>query len=155
MAPLVLIDGHNALHRLGLAVDGDMTRSRGALLARVRRRERGAVVYFDARYAPPDAPEVESERGVRVRYCRRREADEVILERVERESRGGKPLVVTDDRELAGRARQLGARTSSVAAFFAKAPSRPVPPSRPDGSGGFRPEDFGLPDRVDLDDPEV
>jgi len=150
-----LIDGHNAMHRLGIR-SASHEADRRSLLARVRRIETAAVVYFDAGRAPADLPAVLREAGVEVRYCRTEEADAAILRDVGGGAHPQRLLVVTDDRELAGKARQRGARTSSVRAWFEGPPpagrARRPPPERT-GPGGFKPADFGLPDDVDLDDP--
>ena len=68
---------------------------------------------------------------------------------------GGRFVVVSDDLELCRRARQLGAKTSTVTDFFAGPPEAPeVEEEKPeDGAGGMRPEDFGLPKHVNLDHP--
>jgi hypothetical protein len=146
----VLIDGHNALHRLGI-LSGDHEGDRRELVIRVREIDPRAVIYFDARNAPAGLPEVTREVGVRVRYVRETEADEAILERV-REQGGG--VVVSDDLELLRRARQLHARTRTVADFFDEAGDEPAPEVKPEeGAGGMRPEDFGLPRHVNLDHP--
>jgi hypothetical protein len=143
-----LIDGHNAIHRLGLRT-GSHEGDRRALLARVRRADPQAEVYFDARQAPPRLPDLPREGGLRVRYVRGREADDAILDRVRSAERPGDLVVVTDDRELAGGARQLGARTLPVREFLGE-DGTPAQEPPPPGAGGFRPEDFGLPGEVDL-----
>ncbi len=151
----VLIDGHNAL--AALDIEGrDHEQQRRRLLRRVREQDPEACVYFDARGAPPDMPRSFREEGVRVVYCRKREADEVILADVDQATQPRRALVVTDDRELAGRARLLGARSSHVREFVARR-KKPSPQDdeerKPTGPGGFTASDFGLPDEIDLDGP--
>jgi hypothetical protein len=148
----VLVDGHNALHRLGLK-SGNHEADRRELLIRVREVDPRAVVWFDARGAPPGLPESTREHGVRVRYARRTEADRAILDRVLDADRPGRLLVVTNDIEMARKARQLGAKTATVDSWF-------DPGSGPDESaddkpdpGGLSPEDFDLPKFVNLDHP--
>lgn len=45
-------------------------------------------------------------------------ADEYILERLSTEKRPQSQVIVTSDRELAGRAKHLGAKTKTIEAFF-------------------------------------
>ena len=152
MKPTPLIDGHNALHRLRIA-RGDHSEDRRELLLRVRDVNPAAIVYFDARGAPPGLPESAREHGVRVRYCRRQEADRAILESVRSSDRPRDLLVVTDDAEVARGARQMGARTSGVIEWFGgDEPDRPDPDDKP-APGGLRPEDFDLPKFVNLKHP--
>jgi hypothetical protein len=149
-----LVDGHNALHRLGLDT-GTHEGDRRALLRRVRAIDPGAVVYFDARHAPPGLPTTSREEGVAVRYCRGEEADDAILRVVRNRDRPETLTVVTDDSEVSGVSRQLGAKTASVRRWFGgRRPGR-EPPGATDRTGpaGFTPGDFGLPSEIDLDDP--
>ncbi|MCZ6574780.1 MAG: NYN domain-containing protein [Planctomycetota bacterium] len=153
----VLIDGHNALHRLGLWGKGDHEQARRTLLSKVRRAAPEAIVFFDARDAPAGIPRRAREDGVRVVYCSRREADAEILDRVRNSSLAQGLLVVTDDRELAGRAQQLGARHEAVAEFFEAggAPLEPGPGADSVELPKFKAEDFDLPDEIDLEDPDL
>ncbi len=173
----VFIDGHNALFALGLrGTDHDACRR--ALLVRVRARFPRAVVYFDGRGAPRDLPRVYRQEGVKVTYCKDAEADHEILEDVRHEQHPQRVLVVTNDRELAGRCRRAGARVTSVREALGEVEGDDVPPSaraqrhrrRPrvpaaeprragtspglaDGDAPLTPADFDLPDFVDPDDP--
>jgi len=148
--PQALIDGHNALHRLRIS-GGSHEADRRELLIRVREVDATAVVYFDARGAPPGLPESTREEGVRVRYCRRMEADRAILDRVLDRDRPGGLLVVTNDMEMALKARQLGAKTATVDDWFDPGEGE-TPDDKPD-AGGLRPEDFDLPTFVNLEHP--
>lgn len=151
-----LVDGHNAIGRLG--IQGSVADRRRALLLRVARVTREATVFFDAQGASLSAPSVDREGGLEVRYCRAREADEEILAFVRGAPNPGALLVVTEDRELAGRVRQCGARSAGMDAFFART-GEPAP-DVPGGAGGGpttgrheRPltaADFGLPPVIDL-----
>ena len=150
-----LVDGHNAIFRLGLngATPED---TRRLLLKRVLRVTSEATVFFDALGAPLLAPETAREGGLAVRFCRGVEADQVMLDVVRESARPSELLLVSDDRELAGRARQLGARTTSVGQFLGSAGDEEPPPrgpraaSRPADLRPFRAEDFGLPPVIDL-----
>jgi hypothetical protein len=144
------VDGHNALHRLeirGSSHEAD----RRELLIRVRDADPGATVFFDARKAPRGLPGTTREEGLRVVYCREREADREILDRVRDAARPSEIIVVTDDREVAGGARQMGARSVRVDEFLGGEAA--AGPEEKDGPGGFRPEDFDLPGLVNLDHP--
>jgi hypothetical protein len=149
----VLIDGHNAL--AALRVRGRThEEKRHAFLALVAQVTRRAVVFFDARNAPPGLFDRVNERGVAVVYCRRREADAVIVKEVRDADAPGALVVVTNDREVAGRCAQLGARAMGVQEFFGPGPDRHVPaPRRRAGHIRLKPEDFGLPDEIDLKKP--
>jgi (2Fe-2S) ferredoxin len=114
-----------------------------------------ATVFFDALGAPALAPSVDREGGLDVRFSRARSADEDIVAFVRAAANPAALLVVTDDRELAGRVRQVGARASTVAGFFGPAATTDAHEPReevPGGAGG-RPmtaADFGLPPVIDL-----
>jgi YacP-like NYN domain len=161
----VLVDAQNALHRFRLFVEDDPATGRDRLVRRthqaLRDRARGEVarvtLVFDAH---PDAQHAGRQGGdgrVRWRFARGT-ADEAILERLRDDVRH-RLLVVTDDRELAGRARQLGARSEGLHAFYGDAPAdRPPPPARHADTTDLRAADFGLPEGpIDLGrtDPEA
>jgi predicted RNA-binding protein with PIN domain len=150
-----LIDGHNAIQVLRIH-GSDHREARRRLLKLARDLGNDPTVFFDARGAPPDLSDPAHEDGVRVVYCRDREADAAIYDAVLDAMEPRHLLVVTDDRELAGRVRSQGAVTRSIRAYFERAQRRHAPDTddaKPEGSGGWRPEDFGLPDEVDLDRP--
>ena len=141
-----LIDGHNALHVLRIRGE-DHAAQRQELLRRVRALAPGATVYFDARgRTGPRPPRRCTEGGLRVVYCSDREADEAIIEAVRNTASPQDLLVVTDDREVMGRAAQLGAKTRTVRKFFA-ARGNDDRGGRPAGPL-MSPDDFGLPDVV-------
>jgi predicted RNA-binding protein with PIN domain len=153
----ILVDGHNAMGALRLR--GDTHEAlRDALLRRVAARAPGATVFFDAQQAPDVVFDFAKPHGLNVVYCRRREADEAILEEVRSAGRPHLVLVVTNDREVSGKARQLGAKTSRVREFFGAARDADPAPDRepfpPGGGPAYEPGDFGLPDQIDLDDPD-
>lgn len=151
-----LVDGHNALGALRIRAKTHEA-ARQALLRLVAAKIPLATVYFDAREAPRGLPVSGREQGVDVHYCRRREADQAILDEVRDADDPRRLVVVTNDREVAGRARQLGAQAVGIAEFLGPAApaSRPLGERRPSGSPPrLTPEDFGLPDEVDLSDPD-
>jgi hypothetical protein len=162
-----LVDGHNALFRLLEDPPEEPDAARALLLRRATARlrtRRGAAtggdlahVVFDSDAANPRAGTHGKDGPVSWSYARG-SADEAIvaLVRAHEGKAGGLPLVVvTDDRELRGRAAQLGAETVSVRAWFGSEPDE-APRDPPRASGPpMTAADFGLPDTVDLDaDPE-
>ena len=152
---IVFIDGHNALHVLGIDA-GNHEADRGALVRDVRERVRrltpGATVFFDG-HPPGGEFAATQNRGVNVVFSLSREADEAIVDAVRDADQAGQVLVVTDDRELARRVSQLGAKTAGVRSFFTRAEGRVAESDeKPSDSGGFTPADFGLPDVIDLND---
>jgi predicted RNA-binding protein with PIN domain len=150
----VLIDGHNAMAALKVGGKTHEAQRRN-LLRRVAEAEPQATVFFDARRAPAGVMDAMSELGVSVRYCRGREADTAILDIVRAAAAPGQIVVVTNDREVAGKVTQLGARAVAVTDFFG--PRRPLtsPGRRPPKKPEFTPQDFGFTsDEVDLSDPD-
>jgi len=156
----VLIDGHNALGALDVR-GRTHEECRHALLSIVASNAPGATVFFDARGAPEGLFERESKFGVLAIYCREREADEFILDAVRDSLNPTQVLVVSNDRRITGTARQYGARTASIEDFFRrrerKGPTRPSAKLEQRARGivklDLKPEDFGLPDEVDLSNP--
>jgi len=148
----VLIDGHNAMYRLGIqgldhaAKRSDLVRTVGSLVD-------NATVYFDARrFTGPRPPRRSRDHGVRVEYCHQREADEEILDAVRAANSPRGILVVSSDREVTGKASQLGASTQTVEEFFgqeAQETQEDEGERRDPGPGGMTPEEFGLPDIVE------
>jgi predicted RNA-binding protein with PIN domain len=150
---IVLVDGHNALHALGIDA-GNHEADRGALIARVRSIARPkrdqAVVFFDG-HPEPGAFGTTTLRGVRVVFSEGREADEAIVDAIRAADASGRVVVVTDDLGLSRRATQLGASAVRVWEWFARAnPPRDADSrageEKPEGSGGFTPADFGFDD---------
>ncbi len=156
MSSLALIDAYNVMFRRWGSVpeDRDASRTRllretAAALGRSPRADRAHLVF--------DTWQGAARAGLRGRDGRvswhyaHGSADEAILDHLrghEGRPHGARLLVVTDDRELAGRARQLGARTIGVVAFYADTGDRPSPRRRGvilDGPP-FTARDFDLPD---------
>lgn len=150
-----LIDGHNAIEILRIR-GRDHRDARRRLLSLAEEAGNDPTVFFDARGAPAHLQDPAREDGVRVVYCRDREADEAIHGAILDAVEPRELLVVTNDRELAGRARAQGALTRSIEKYFERVlQRRDAEPEfqKPTGRDGWRPEDFGLPDHVDLDRP--
>lgn len=152
---IVFVDGHNALHVLGVDA-GNHEADRGALVRdvrdRVRRLTPGATVFFDG-HPPGGEFAATQNRGVNVVFSLSREADDAIVDAVRDADEAGQVLVVTDDLELSRRVAQLGAKTTRVRAFFSRGEGRVAEADeKPSDAGGFTAADFGLPDVVDLND---
>jgi hypothetical protein len=133
-----------------------------------------ATVYFDGRGSPRNLPTVHRQEGVKVTYCGRHEADTEILEDVRHAANPRRLLVVTNDRELFGKCRQLGARIARVEDVLGEDEHEEVPsvgpgrrPRVPDPDyvptpgdtlnrvdASLTPADFDLPEIVDLDNPK-
>jgi predicted RNA-binding protein with PIN domain len=116
-----VIDGYNVAHVLfGVeARSASPEEMRGALLRRLRRyasRKRRVTAVFDGRAGGGTGRSSERSGEVEVRFAP--SADEEIVEIVRRAPDPGRVRVVTRDREVAGRARQLGADTTPVPVFL-------------------------------------
>jgi predicted RNA-binding protein with PIN domain len=132
LAKRYIIDGYNYLYRARL-MRGRLEDARARLVARLRPLARGGdEVHFvwDAQKAPPDLFDAESHgEGLRSHFARGGAADDRIVEMVRRARDPGRLVVVSDDREVTGRARALGARAESVSGIERRvAPREPDPP---------------------------
>jgi predicted RNA-binding protein with PIN domain len=155
----VFIDGHNALGALDIRGRTHEER-RHALMSRVAGLAPGATVFFDAGRAPEGLFEREALHGILAVYCREREADDFIIDAVRDAANPAQITVVTNDRQIAGTARQHGAKSVAVEEFFRERRSAPgssptvlKQPRRRYVKFSFDPSDFGLPDEVDLANP--
>jgi hypothetical protein len=156
-----LLDAHTVLHRAlpGAGADDDLDRRRRLLAAAARRRlgANGDRVHlvFDAAPGAVRAGTSGRDGPVSWEYARGSADDAIVAWLRREEPRRGDVVVVTDDRELSGRARQLGARVLAARGLFpARAPASPAaPPAAGPALPPMRPSDFGLPDTsVDLID---
>ena len=150
----VLVDGHNALGALDVRGRTHEER-RHALLSWVGRLATDATVYFDARRAPEGLFDREAMHGVLAVYCRDHHADEYILDAVRGAPNPANLLVVSNDREVVGKAKQQGAQTMRIQDYFVAEPRAEVERPRPNLKIDYKPSDFGLPDEVDLSDPNI
>ena len=169
MSRLALIDAYNAMYRLLSVVPEDRDTARRLLVARTQAallagtlqpRARRAHLVFDT-WPGAERAGLRDRAGTVSWHYAHGSADEAIIEHLRRhEGRALRPsvVVVTDDRELGGRARQLGATTVGIRAFFTVPPAARSVPTRPGipGSGSFDASDFGLPEGpIDLDDQDL
>ncbi|HOC44250.1 MAG TPA: NYN domain-containing protein [Thermoanaerobaculales bacterium] len=120
----LLVDGTNLLHSLPRSA-----RSRPAVRALVleatRHERMSVVVVFDG---PPaaGAPAQEALGRVTIVHSGAASADDVIISRIPAGRRAREWVVVTDDRGLAGRARERGATVRTLAEWSTR--PRPTPP---------------------------
>jgi hypothetical protein len=171
-----VIDGYNALHKMAASLPEGVDACRRLILDRVRavlegrtapRRGVGDRVHvvFDTRRGGGRGGSHGRDGPVSWSYAEG-SADDAIVEiaRLNEGSDDGRDIVVvTDDRELRGRVKQLGCQAVRVHDWFApgrdeEEPSPPEPGRTPGlRAKDFRPGDFGLPEgEIDLEaiDPE-
>lgn len=168
MARTFLIDAHNALHRLYDPAPESPDAGRRAVVDRAREalRVRGgagsgerAHLIFDTAAAGRHRAGSHGRDGAVSWSYADGSADEEILRLVranDASDEGARLVVVTDDRELRGRASQLGAAVLHVHEWFSARDARPGGKSAK-GSPPLTAADFGFTEEtIDLDhtDPE-
>jgi len=148
------IDGYNVILRKRWNDSETLEQAREKLLSAVVALGVTVRVYFDAAKAPGGhgSSHSRSSRVVPV-FVRQGTADDAMADDLRNKPKS-QITVVTDDRELRGRARQLGANTCGVNTFVAKLDKTISPVSKPRRHG--RPTATGdKPGRVskkDVDD---
>ncbi len=145
----LLIDGHNLIGVLPSIDLGDRD-DEGQLLARLRAYHgftgKAMIVFFDSGDTPGSADHF-STPGVQVRFARRPQtADDLIVAFLRKSAQPGQYAVVTNDRELAGRARQLGASVIRAHDFAAKMASAGQPAAAATADETPSPRDPGFAD---------
>ena len=130
-----LVDGNNLLHQLPRG-----QRSRVAVrrltLELARQETMRVTVVFDGP-PPPGSPSREALGRVTIRYAGDRSADQVILASLPGDTAARQWVVVTDDRELARRARDRGATTRSTGEWHRRLASASL---RPGDDGPLTPD---------------
>jgi hypothetical protein len=118
----ILLDGNNLLNRLPKA---SRTRAdvRRLVLDSTRHEKTTVVVVFDGP-PPRDALPEESLGKVTVLYSAPKSADDVIISRLPAGPSARNWVVITDDRELARKARDRGAPVRPIGEWQSKRPQR-------------------------------
>ena len=115
------VDGNNLLGRLRGTPRASEEERRdvfGKIAARVRSSRTTVILFFDGE---PAAGKRDAWLGsLSVRYAGDRSADDAIIDAVQRAKARRDCYVVTDDRRLAERARNAGARSLSIADFWGR-----------------------------------
>lgn len=132
-----IIDGHNligVLPDIHLSQPDDEARLLGRLRAyRARSRGRPMIVFFDSSDLPTRSPDLSSP-GIQVRFAAPgHTADDAIVDYLRGRSQPGQYAVVTNDQDLANRARGAGAGVLAASEFAASLTSKhwPGPASAP------------------------
>ncbi|MEE4273623.1 MAG: NYN domain-containing protein [Thermoanaerobaculales bacterium] len=123
----LLIDGNNLLHRLP---QGDRSRTgvRRQVLEATRHETISVTVVFDG--PPPEGMSARESLGnVTIAYSGVKSADDVIVASLPPGKAASQFSVVTDDRELAARVRDRGARVRTLAQWRGR--RRRPSPTRP------------------------
>jgi uncharacterized protein YaiI (UPF0178 family) len=121
----ILIDGNNLLHRLPKE-QRSRADVRKQVLEITRRETLSVIVVFDGP-PPTGAPARESLGKATVVYSDSRAADDVIIGMLPGGAEAGQFSVVTDDRGLADRARERGAKVRRLAEWRARRKQKPRP----------------------------
>jgi hypothetical protein len=130
---LLIVDGYNLAHALGLAPrklgPGGLERVRSALLGRLAAElgdsASSTIVVFDAREAPADQPRESTQRGITVCFAAASGDADSHIRALLQQHRGRQMQVVSDDREVQASARAAGAEVSGCRAFIASWAKRP------------------------------
>lgn len=120
-----IIDGYNLLHAMGAlrgrAGPGGLEQARHRLVGLLKgafAEDVGALtVVFDASHAPSDVPTLTSAHGVRIRFARGEEADDLIETLIEEHSAPRNLTVVSNDNRLRRAARRRRAHGMSCESF--------------------------------------
>jgi hypothetical protein len=97
----------------------DFGKRREEFLTKCRRVKEAVTVFFDASKAPPGSwGEVEGRGKLEVVFVRQGTADDAMVEWLKRHPEPHGVCVVTNDRELAGRARAMRAKSAGVEEFL-------------------------------------
>ena len=133
------VDGYNLILRKGWNTKATLQQARDRLLSAVTGLGVTVRVFFDA--SKPGAGGLQSgspSTRVVVTFVRDRSADDAIADAL-RAAPKDTVTVVTDDRELRGRARQLGANTCGVNRFVEKLEKKHAPGINPRNQGSKTP----------------
>ncbi len=122
----IIVDGYNVIRQwpeLAMLDRGDLQSGREALLheLQVYRRTKGhrITVVFDGRERGGFSEASESAGGIAVRYSKRGETADLVIDRLAAEGGEG-AVVVSSDREVVAAARRHGAAWLSAAEFMTR-----------------------------------
>ena len=135
-----LLDGNNLIglvRKTSRPVEEDRQALVTELADRLRATRARAVLFFDG----PAGERASSLGPLSVRATDGGSADEAILAEIRKSRSPSECIVVTADRALANRVRDLGGKVCAPAEFFARF-----------GKGGGRPADTRGTERVDVED---
>jgi predicted RNA-binding protein with PIN domain len=122
-----LVDGYNLLHAMGALAGrtgpGGLEKARlrllGWLAGALGPRADQVTVVFDARHPPPGAKPQFDHDGIQVLFAiKQQEADDLIEERIQRESTPRQLTIVSDDHRLHDAARRRGCPALDALDFF-------------------------------------
>ncbi len=123
----ILLDGNNLLHRMPKS-QRSRADVRSQVLDATRHETMSVTVVFDGP-PPAGAPLRESLGRVTVVYAGSRTADDVIVDMLPKGAAATQFSVVTDDRGLAARVKERGAKVRSLAEWQRRRKQKPPPRS--------------------------
>jgi hypothetical protein len=124
----VIIDGNNLLHSLpSREQNRDSVRRRA--LDTVRHRGMSLTVVFDGP-PPVGSPDPEHLGQLTIRYSGTSSGDDLILRLLPKSGRASEWVVITDDRALRDRVRQMGAEVRTLKEWQSRRPRKPHRVSR-------------------------
>ena len=123
----ILIDGNNLLHRMPRG-ERSRTAVRAQVLEATRNERMSVTVVFDGP-PPAGASSRESLGNVTIAYSGARSADDTIIASIPHGNAAVQFSVVTDDRGLAARAKDRGAKVRTLAQWRGR--RRQAAPARP------------------------
>lgn len=157
---LILVDGNNLLHRMHGSAHRAHQRPLLARLSAAVPAEVEAIVLLDGRPDPGGLDRGRLRRGLEVRHSGGVDADTVLVELVAARSftERATVVVVTDDRALTERVRQLGGRTKRldwlIGSLIDEGPSRSAPAAGRNARPLARPQRAGDERRGGMSDEE-
>lgn len=124
----VIIDGNNLLHSLPSREQSRDSVRRRALDV-IRHGRMSLTVVFDG--SPPvGSPDPEHLGRLTIRYSGASSADDLILRLLPKSGRASQWVVITDDRALRNRVRELGAQVRTLREWQFRRPRKPLRVSR-------------------------
>jgi len=125
------VDGYNLILRLRWNVGESLEAARARLIRAMLALGGSCRVYFDAQRFKDISPRKDNRGGLRVIFVRSGTADDAIANDLRGLRSAKKICVVTDDRELRNRSRQIGGQSLGVQKFAARLQNKVAPASNP------------------------